>query len=140
MQHFRNLVTKPFRGKSGLGLPDPQRGVEAEKVMTYRECLELLEGVGVWAPERPGPRSLTLRWGNNRDGEPIRGIYLNATDAGQAYFTLLRNCQLKPDETLWPALPIELTPENDAGKWNISPQVGRERDALRQLFGLQDLQ
>ena len=34
--------------------------------------------------------------------------------------------------------PIELTPENDAGKWNISPQVGSERDALRQLFGRQD--
>ena len=108
--------------------------------MTYRECLELLEGVGVWPPERPGPRNPTLRWGNNRDGEPIRGIYLNATDAGQAYFNLLGNCELKPDETLWPALPIEFIPENDAGIWNISPQVGRERDALRQLFGRQDLQ
>ena len=140
MQHFRNLFTKLFPGTTDLGLPVPEKGVQPEKVMTYRECLELLEGVGVWAPERPGPRSPTLRRGNNRDGEPIRGTYLNATYADQAYFTLLGNCKLKPDETLWDAFPIEVTPENHAGKWNISPQVGKERDALRQLFGLQDLQ
>ena len=111
-----------------------------EKVFTYRECLDLLAGLGVWAPEGPGPRNPSLRWGNNRQGEPIRGIYLNETVSGRAYFTLLPVCKLRPAERVWDYLPMECTPEENTSLRYIFPRPDREREALRQLFGRRDLQ
>ncbi len=99
--------------------------------MDYQDCAQLLEELGVEAPIRPGNRSRTLRWA---DGACIRGIYLNATAAGLAYFTLNTACKLEVDVTLWRNLPGQDVKLQDRRHRNILPRAGREREALRSLL------
>ena len=101
--------------------------------MDYQACRQLLADMGIWAPQRPSSRNRTLRWGS-REGQPIRGAYLNATDCDVAYFALLSNCDLQEDADLWPHLPAGLAGERDRKHRNILPLSGKERQALEQLF------
>ena len=90
--------------------------------------------MGIWAPAKPGPRNKTLRW-RDEQGQRIRGIYLNETDACLTYFTLNNSAsQLKEDGNLWKNLPQRLVAKADKKNRNIYPLPGKEREALRQLF------
>ena len=101
--------------------------------MNYDQCHNLLAAIGIWSPCRPGPRNPRLRWGT-RQGEPIRGAYLNQSDYGLAYFTLNSRCDLKEDVSLWAEVRHDLVAKADKNHRSIYPQPGRERDALLQLF------
>ncbi len=101
--------------------------------MDYGSCSDLLATLGIWSPQRPGPRNPTLRRGS-REGEPIRGVYLNESDTGLAYFTLNSACILRESEDLWSNLPGDQVAEVDVKNRNIYPQPGKERQALEQLF------
>ena len=105
----------------------------SEAALDYGSCCDLLAAIGIWAPRRPGPRNPRLRWGT-RQGEPIRGAYLNQSDSGLAYFTLNSRCDLEEDESLWSRLPGDQVAKAHETHKNIYPQPGRERDALQQLF------
>jgi hypothetical protein len=101
--------------------------------MDYQACRQLLADMGIWAPQRPSSRNPTLRW-DSRDGQPIGGAYLNATDSDVAYFILSGNCDLREDAELWLHLPDGLVGELDKKHRNILPLSGRERQAFQQLF------
>ncbi len=101
--------------------------------MNYQGGRQLLTEMGIWAPLRPGLRNKTLLCGDEQ-GLCIRGIYLNKTDTGRAYFTLNSACRLKEDTDLWVNLPQPLVAEIDKKHRNIYPVNGKEREALHQLF------
>ena len=102
--------------------------------MNYQDCWQLLAEMGIWA--HPGKRGFrpTLRWGHDQNGQPIRGIYLNETDTGTAYFTLNSACLLMVDENLWMNLPQRSVAKADMANRNVYPLPGKEREALHQLF------
>ena len=101
--------------------------------MDYQGCRELLADIGIWAPQRPSSRNPRLHWGS-RDGQPIGGAYLNATDSDVAYFTLNGNCDLWEDADLWRHLQAGLVGERNKKHRNILPLSGRERQAFQQFF------
>ena len=101
--------------------------------LDYGSCRDLLTSIGIWSPPRPGPRNPTLRRGT-RQGEPIRGAYLNESDTGLAYFTLNSACTLGPSEGLWSDLSPDQVAGVDVKHRNICPSPGKEREALEQLF------
>ena len=105
----------------------------SEAALDYGSCSDLLATLGIWSPPRPGPRNPTLRWGT-RQGEPIRGVYLNESNTGLAYFTLNSACSLQENQELWSDLPGHQVAEGDRAYRNLRPQSGKEREALEQLF------
>ena len=109
--------------------PSAGRGV----ALGYASCSDLLATLGIWSPPRPGPRNPTLRWGT-RQGEPIRGVYLNESDSGLAYFTLNSACTLQESDDLWSGPPGHQAAGGDRSYRNIYPKPGKEREALEQLF------
>lgn len=116
-------------GRAASPPPPPVSGT----ALDYASCGDLLATLGIWSPPRPRPRNPTLRWGN-RQGEPIRGAYLNESGSGLAYFTLNSACTLQEREDLWSDLPGDQVAEGDRAKRNIAPKPGKEREALEQLF------
>ncbi len=125
-----NWIRSLARGKAASPpSPAPASGA----ALDYASCSELLATLGIWSPPRPGPRNPTLRRGS-REGEPIRGVYLNESGTGLAYFTLNSACTLQGSEGLWSNLPSDQVAEVNAKNRNIYPKPGKEREALEQLF------
>ena len=114
---------------SGRAASPPGSGT----ALDYASCRDLLATLGIWSPPRPRRRNPTLRRGS-REGEPIRGAYLNESGTGVAYFTLNSACTLQESEDLWSDLPRDQVAEVDVKNRNIYPKAGKEREALEQLF------
>ena len=113
--------------------PSPLQSAGSGTYLGYASCSDLLATLDIWSPPRPGPRNPTLRRGT-RQGEPIRGVYLNESDSGLAYFTLNSACTIQESKDLWSDLPGHQVAEGDRAKRNIYPKPGKEREALEQLF------
>ena len=118
---------------SGKAASPPSSSPTSGAALGYASCSDLLASLDIWSPPRPRRRNPTLRRGS-REGEPIRGAYLNESDAGIAYFTLNSACTLQQSEDLWSDLPSDQVAEGDRTKRNIYPKPGKEREALEQLF------
>ena len=114
--------------------------------MDYNSMRKLLEQLGIWARNKPGPRNKSLRW-DSESGQPIPGTHLNESTKGRAFITLnsdsievYRNghaLELKRVLNLWCGLPSDEVPahfDNKPPRLHIYPVPDKECEALKQLF------